>query len=58
MQPFSSASVDKASMFDEIISTAGQIKDYNFKSYFVRRATEDKAKCDSFSTEEVQERLA
>ena len=45
-------------MFDEIISTAGQIKDYNFKSYFVRRATEDKAECDSFSTEEVQERLA
>lgn len=40
-----------------MIATASQIKDYNYKSYFVRRATEDKAQMDSFSVEDIQERL-
>lgn len=40
-----------------MISTADQIKDYNYQSYFKRRATEDKANMDSYSVEEIQERL-
>ena len=39
----SAATVDKSALFTELIQEAGQIKDYNFKSYFVRRATEDQA---------------
>ncbi len=39
----SAATVDKSALFAELINEAGQIKDYNFKSYFVRRATEDQA---------------
>jgi len=34
---------DKQQLFDQIIAEASQIRDYNYKSYFVRRATEDKA---------------
>ena len=52
------ASNDKETIFNEIISAASEISDYNYKSYFVRRATEDKAKIDSFTIEELQERLA
>ena len=44
-------------MIDELISEASQITDYNYKSYFVRRATEDKAKLADISEEELHERL-
>lgn len=54
---FSSAAASKESLFDEIINSAEGISDYNFKSYFVRRANEDKAKMDSFTVEELEERL-
>ena len=42
----------------EVAAEAAKIRDYNFRSYFVRRATEDKAIADSFSEEELRERLA
>jgi len=37
------STADKQQLFDQIISEASEIRDYNYKSYFVRRATEDKA---------------
>lgn len=40
-----------------MIETANGISDYNFKSYFVRRSTENKAKMADFSLEEVTEML-
>ena len=52
-----STSNSKEAIFNEIITTASDISDYNYKSYFVRRATEDMAKMDSFTVEELQERL-
>ena len=52
------SSSDKAQLFDELIATASQISDYNYKTYFVRRATEDKADMDSISESDLQERLA
>lgn len=52
-----SSQVTKEGLLDEVIATAGEIKDYNYKTYFTRRATEDKAKLDDFSVEELQERL-
>ena len=51
------ASSDKAQLFYELIATASQITDYNYKTYFTRRATEDKANMDSFSESELKERL-
>ena len=48
---------DKETLFNEMIETANGISDYNFKSYFVRRSTEDKAQMDSYTVEEIQERL-
>ena len=50
---FSSANPSKEVLFDELIDTANGIIDYNFKHYFVRRATEDKAQMDQFSIEEL-----
>lgn len=50
-------SSDKQTLFQELISEAAEIEDYNYKSYFVRRATEDSAKMDDFSVEHLQERL-
>ena len=52
-----STSSSKEAIFNEIIATASDIGDYNYKSYFVRRATEDMTKMDSFTIEELQERL-
>lgn len=40
---FSAATPDKETLFNEMIAAANGISDYNFKSYFVRRAIEDKA---------------
>jgi hypothetical protein len=34
-------STSKNSVFQEMLATAEQIKDYNFRSYFVRRLKED-----------------
>ena len=34
-------STSKDSVFQEMLATAEQIKDYNFRSYFVRRLKED-----------------
>ena len=50
---FSTAAVSKESLFEQLIEEAGQIKEYNYKSYFVRRAAEDKDKMDDFSVEEL-----
>ena len=54
---FSAAAPSKESLFNELIETANGISDYNFKHYFVRRATEDKEQMDQFSVEELQERV-
>mmetsp|Transcript_29528 Transcript_29528/g.39288 ORF Transcript_29528/g.39288 Transcript_29528/m.39288 type:complete len:85 (-) Transcript_29528:178-432(-) len=52
-----SAASGKEALFSELVSEASQINDYNFRSYFVRRATEDQAHADSFSEDEIRERL-
>ena len=54
---FSAAAPSKEALFNELIETANGISDYNFKNYFVRRATEDKEQMDQFSVEELQERV-
>lgn len=50
-------STDKESLFQEMIREASEIQDYNYKSYFMRRATEDSTKVDDFSVDELKERL-
>ena len=57
MAQFSSAADDKSALLDQIIASAQGIKDYNYKSYFTRRATEDKSEMDSFTVAELQARL-
>lgn len=56
--PFSSApTANKAALFEALIEEASSIGDYNFRSYFVRRAIEDQGRAESISIEELQERL-
>ena len=53
----SMAAGSKEALFSELVAEANQINDYNFRSYFVRRATEDQANPDSVSVQDLQERL-
>ena len=50
---FSTSTPSKETLFDEITEAANGISDYNFKSYFVRRATEDKAQMENYSVEDL-----
>lgn len=54
---FGSAARGKEALFSELVAEANQINDYNFRSYFTRRATEDQANPDSVSEQDLQERL-
>jgi hypothetical protein len=53
-------STSKDPVFQEMLSTAEQIKDYNFRSYFVRRLKEDwetaPANLDLATVEQLKER--
>ena len=52
-----SSTVDREALFKALMAEASQIGDYNFRSYFVRRAAEDQTRADTFSVEELTERL-
>ena len=47
----------KEALLTQIAEEASKISDYNFRSYFMRRANEDKANADSFSEQDLKERL-
>ena len=49
----------RAQIFESLLETAKDIKDHNYRSYFVRRVTEDMQATDkqTESIEELQERL-
>ena len=55
-------STSKDPFFKEMLSSAEKIKDYNFRSYFVRRLKEDweaaPADLDSAAVEQLKARLA